>query len=271
MIDSREPTMSKRLGFAVETARGAGAVAMDWFQSDALVTDGKADGSPVTQADKAAERFVRDAIRSAYPEDGILGEEYEEVQGSSGRVWVIDPIDGTKSFVHGVPLFGTLLACLNNGVSEIGVIVMPALGECVAAERDAGCWWWNATQSVQRAKVSDQTTIDGSMLLSTSFQYYDSEARKHAWIDLNRRGAHTRGWSDCYAFVLLATGRADGVVEPAMMNLWDIACVPVIISEAGGDWSDISGAKDLTTGSMVASNGRFHGELIECMNSEVDR
>jgi histidinol-phosphatase len=260
-----KPELSERLTFAIETARGAGEVAMRWFQSDELVTTGKADGSPVTQADQAAERFVRDAIGRAYPEDGIVGEEYDATESRSGRTWVIDPIDGTKSFVHGVPLFGTLLACLDNGVPRIGVIVMPALHECVAAEVGAGCWWWRGDRGPVRAGVSEHATLDGAMLLSTSFQYYDTHERKLAWVGMNGRGAHTRGWSDCYAFVLLATGRAEGVVEPALMNLWDIACVPVIVGEAGGDWSDIHGRKDLRSGSMVASNGRLHGEILEAM------
>lgn len=260
-----EPVLSERLRFAIDAARGAGRVAMEWFQSDRLIADGKADGSPVTQADKAAERFIRDAIASAHPDDGILGEEYDEVASSSGRTWVIDPIDGTKSFVHGVPLFGTLLACLEDGMPTIGVIVMPALDECVAAETGAGCWWWRSGHAATRARVTDRATLRGAMVLSTSFEYYDNAARKRAWMGLNDLGAHTRGWSDCYAFVLLATGRADAVVEPALMNLWDIACVPVIIGEAGGAWSDINGDRSLETGSMVASNGRIHREVLASM------
>ncbi len=260
-----QPVLSDRLSFAIETARGAGRVAMEWFQSEALVADGKADGSPVTQADRAAERCVRDAIAAAYPEDGILGEEYDAVETSSGRTWVIDPIDGTKSFVHGVPLFGTLLACMENGSPTIGVIVMPALDECVAAEVGRGCWWWRAGHPAERSRVSEHPSLDGAMLVSTSLEYYDTDARKRAWIRTNSLGAHTRGWSDCYAFVLLATGRADAVVEPGMMNLWDVACVPVIVGEAGGAWSDIEGRRTLESGSMVASNGRIHAEVLSAM------
>jgi len=266
MSDGKQPEMSERLAFAIETARGAGGVAMRWFQSDGLVAEGKADGSPVTQADRAAERFVRDAIVRAYPEDGVIGEEYDAIESKSGRTWVVDPIDGTMSFVHGVPLFGTLLACMEDGESTIGVIFMPALDECVGAEVGRGCWWWRRGQTAERACVTEHASMDGAMLLSTSFEYYDSDARKSAWTGMNGLGAHTRGWSDCYAFVLLATGRAEAVVEPALMNLWDIACVPVIVGEAGGDWSDISGTKDLGTGSMVASNGRVHGAVLEAMN-----
>ncbi|MEM9373027.1 MAG: inositol monophosphatase family protein [Planctomycetota bacterium] len=260
------PDVSDRLRFAIDAAQEAGRTAMRWFQSEDLETSGKADGSPVTQADRAAEISIREAIAATYPDDGILGEEYESVVSSTGLTWVIDPIDGTKSFVHGVPLFGTLLACMREGLPTIGVIVMPALGEWVAAEAGRGCWWWREGRGVTRARVSDRAGVKGSMLVSTSYEYYDTESRKRAWASLNDEGAHTRGWSDCYAFVLLATGRADGVIEPATMNLWDIACVPVIVGEAGGAWSDINGAATLDTGSIVATNGLIHERVLELMN-----
>ncbi|MFK7882863.1 MAG: inositol monophosphatase family protein [Phycisphaerales bacterium] len=256
---------SERLQFAIDTAHAAGECAMQWFQSNTLVTDGKTDGSPVTQADRAAETLVRERIAAAYPQDGILGEEFPSIESKSGKTWVIDPIDGTMSFVHGVPLFGTLLACMDQDTPTIGVIHMPALKETVAAEIGAGSWWYRNDQPPSPAKVSDHPSLQGAMLLSTSFEYYDNPAHKQAWIRLNDLGAHTRGWSDCYAFLLVATGRAEAALEPAMMKLWDIACVPPIIAEAGGTWTTTESTKDLNHGSMIASNGRVHKFLTQAL------
>ncbi len=255
------------LAFAVHTARAAGALTMRWFQSDDLVADGKHDGSPVTQADREAERFVRDEIANAFPGDGVIGEEFPPLESSNGRTWVVDPIDGTRSFVQGVPLFGTMLALLIDGEPTVGVIAMPGLNECVGAQTGHGCWWWkmHAAEPV-RAAVSSKTELQGSVALSTSYEYYTDPRHKRAWSRLNDLGAITRGWSDCYGFVLLATGRADAIVEPTV-KLWDIAAVPPIIAEAGGVWTDIDGNHDLHAGSIVASNGRFHSELIETIRN----
>ncbi len=259
--------VSDRLAFAIDTARQAGQATMPWFQSRDLVADGKADGSPVTQADRAAERLVRDLVAATYPQDGVIGEEFPPTEGTSGRTWVIDPIDGTMSFVHGVPLFGTMLACMNQGEPEIGVIYMPGLDEWVAAEIGAGCWWYRKGRGPERARVSSQSDLRGSMLLTTSMEYYRDEPQKRAWARFVGLGARTRGWSDCYAFVLLATGRADAVVEPGV-KLWDIAAVPPIVNEAGGVWTDIDGRHDLHAGSIIASNGHIHGAVVEVMRSE---
>lgn len=257
---------SERLTFAIDAARQAGAATMSWFQSADLVADGKSDGSPVTQADRAAERLIRDLVARKYPQDGVLGEEYPPTEGTSGRTWIVDPIDGTMSFVRGVPLFGTMLACMNRGEPEIGVIAMPALDEWVAAEVGAGCWWYRQGRGPDRARVSDHDDLKGAMLLTTSMEYYRDEAQKHAWARFVGKGAHNRGWSDCYAFVLLATGRADAVVEPGV-KLWDVAAIPPIINEAGGVWTDIDGTHDLEAGSIIASNGHIHGAVVEVMRS----
>lgn len=255
------------LDFAVRTTRAAGELTMRWFQSEHLVADGKHDGSPVTQADRESERFVRDEVAKAFPGDGVIGEEFPPLESTNGRTWVVDPIDGTRSFVQGVPLFGTMLALMVHGEPTVGVIAMPALRECVGAQLGHGCWWWkmHATDPVP-ARVSGHDAIRGSVAVSTSFEYYKEPAHKRAWSRLNDLGAITRGWSDCYGFVLLATGRADAIVEPGV-KLWDIASVPPIIHEAGGVWTDINGHHDLHAGSIVASNGRFHAELIETIRT----
>lgn len=256
---------SPTLDFAIRTARAASQLTMKWFQSEGLVAEGKSDGSPVTQADREAELFVRAEVARAFPGDGVIGEEFPPVESSTGRTWVIDPIDGTKSFVHGVPLFGTMLACMVQGEPRYGAIAMPGLNECVAAEAGHGCWWWKAGQSQPvRARVSTRADLRGAMVLTTSMEYYKEPKHKRGWARFDEVGAHTRGWSDCYGFVLLATGRADAVVEPGV-KLWDIASVPPILSEAGGVWTDVNGNHDLHAGSIIASNGHLHSQVLDVM------
>jgi histidinol phosphatase-like enzyme (inositol monophosphatase family) len=255
------------LEFAVRTARAAGELTMRWFQSDELVADGKQDGSPVTQADREAEQFVRDEVAKAFPGDGVIGEEFPALESTNGRTWVVDPIDGTRSFVQGVPLFGTMLALMVEGEPTVGTIAMSGLDECVAAQTGHGCWWWKPGAAAPvRTKVSDHAELRGSVAVSTSFEYYKEPRHKRAWSKLNDLGVVTRGWSDCYGFVLLATGRADAIIEPGV-KLWDIASVPPIIGEAGGVWTDIDGNHDLHAGSIVASNGQFHAALIETIRT----
>ena len=252
------------LAFAVRTARAAGALTMKWFQSTRLVAEGKDDGSPVTQADREAERFVRDAVAEAFPGDGVIGEEFPPLESSNGRTWVVDPIDGTRSFVQGVPLFGTMLACMVDNEPTVGVIAMPGLDECVGAQTGHGCWWWRGAGEPTRAAVSDRGELRGAVVLSTSTEYYRENRHKRGWASLDGLGAVTRGWSDCYAFVLLATGRADAVIEPGV-KLWDIAAVPPIVNEAGGVWTDVDGNHDLHAGSIIASNGHIHGAVVDVM------
>tara|TARA_R110000782_G_scaffold54637_11_gene115535 strand:+ start:19068 stop:19856 length:789 start_codon:yes stop_codon:yes gene_type:complete len=254
--------MHADLEFAVRTARAAGARTMKWFQSDGLIAEGKTDGSPVTCADRDAERFVREAVADAFPGDGVIGEEFPALESTTGRTWVVDPIDGTMSFVHGVPLFGTMLACLVGGEPTVGVIAMPALDECVAARTGSGCWWYRGAGDPERARVSERSDLQGAMVLTTSMEYYSEPRHKRGWARFNELGARTRGWSDCYAFVLLATGRADAVIEPGV-KLWDIAAVPPIIGEAGGVWTDADGNHDLHAGSIIASNGHLHTRVVD--------
>lgn len=264
------PDWSERMAFALDVARSAGDETMRWFQNATLVAEGKSDGSPVTQADRAAERLVRDRIAAAYPDDGIIGEEFPSdaspTADAGGWTWVVDPIDGTRSFVQGVPMFGTMLACLEGGEPRIGVIVLPALNECVAAETGKGCWWWRGGGAPVRARVSGQERVRGAVVLTTSLEYFREDRERRAWDGIDRAGAITRGWSDCYGIVLLATGRADAVVEP-LVKVWDIASVPTIVTEAGGAWSDLRGREDLDSGSLIATNGRLQGAIVGAMGS----
>ena len=159
-------TVSPLLSTAVELARQAGELTLRWFRSPDLVVDVKADATPVTEADRSAERFLRRELASRFPDDGIVGEEEAERPGRSGRRWVIDPIDGTKAFTHGVPLFATLLALLEGDEPVLGVIHLPALGETVYAARGEGCWIDGCPARVGPAPTADPAgpgscTVDG--------------------------------------------------------------------------------------------------------------
>ena len=240
--------------FAVETARSAARLTLDWYQHRRLRVTAKHDGSPVTEADLAAERFMRAAIAAAWPDDAILGEEEGELPGTTGRLWVIDPIDGTKAFAQGVPLFATLLALVDDHGPAVGVICLPALDECVWAGRGLGARWDGAP-----CRVSTRSTLDGAYLCTSGLGYWPENALRA----VRSEGARVRTWGDAYGYALVATGRAEAMVDPECFD-WDVAPMSVIITEAGGRFSDTAGTDDWQRGSAVATNGRLHDELLDC-------
>ncbi len=253
--------LQNRLDFAINAAKASSQITLEYFQNPDLSADHKADGSPVTVADRATETDLRKRIINTYPEDSILGEELEDRQGSSGYQWIIDPIDGTISFVHGVPLYGTMLACLKDGQPILGVITMPALNnETIYAARGLGAFHQAGDAPATRAHVSSTSKLADAMIGSTSLAYFTKPEHHGLYTELLAAANDLRGWPDCYAIVLLCTGRIDAVVEPYMM-IWDIAAPSVIIEEAGGDWTGFSGHKDLTEGTMIASNGQLHEQI----------
>jgi histidinol phosphatase-like enzyme (inositol monophosphatase family) len=248
------------LDLAVEVAREAGEATLAWFGAADLAVDRKADGTPVTAADRAAERLVRERLGRRFPDDGVLGEEEPEHHGRSGRVWIVDPIDGTKAFTRGVPLYSTLLALHDADGPAIGVIVLPALGQAVWAGRGLGCWW-----DGEPARVSETGDLDGSYLMSSSYSHWPDGhllAVKHA-------GCHLRTWGDGYGYALVATGRADAMVDHTV-ELYDVAAMPVILAEAGGRFTSLAGEPSAAGGSGVASNGRIHDALLQMLGGRQD-
>ena len=244
------------LELAVELATGAGALTRKWFDRGPVDFDTKDDGSPVTEADKAAERYLREQIAQAFPTDAVIGEEEEPREGTSGRTWIIDPIDGTRSFTHGVPLYGTLLAVHDEHGPAVGVIVMPALDEVVAAGRGLGC-----THNGVATSVNDTENLAASYMLTSGFDYWpDSEPRDRALDSY----LTIRTWGDAYGYVLVATGRAEAMVDP-LINLWDIAPMRVIIPEAGGRVSGEDGQPWEEGRTFIATNGLIHDELVETL------
>ena len=260
--DTLAQAIQQRLDAALEFARAAGELTLGFFGGSGFEVSTKRDGSQVTTADRGAETLLRERIEAAFPDDGILGEEFSEKVSGNGWRWVLDPIDGTVSFVHGVPLYGTLVACEFDGQTRVGVIHMPALGETVHASTGRGAWHVSRPGAEpMRARVSGTGDIGKAMMCTTSSGYFQQAGTEASLGDLYSRFGNTRGWSDCYAHVLCATGRIDAVVEP-MLHPWDIAPMQVIYPEAGGritDWRGRCGSHHPTA---VATNGRFHDELV---------
>ena len=255
--------MREERTFAVEIAREAGALTLDYFGKPDLAVDLKADRTPVTEADRGAEKLLRRRIAERFPADGILGEEFGELPGTSGRRWILDPIDGTRSFERGVPLYGNLIALEFDGEIELGVINMPALGEMVHAARGAGARWITGIGGVagvggrreqdRPARVSGQAEPRDALFSYTSWRGF-ARAGADAMLDrLRETFGPDRGWGDCYGHLLVATGRADVMVDPRL-EVWDAAALKVCVEEAGGTFTDLSGTATHVGGSGYSTN-----------------
>ncbi len=230
-----------------ELATLAGNEANRFFRNG-IAVEYKGDGSPVTAADRAAETVARDWIRARFPDDGILGEEFGLEKPDAPRRWVLDPIDGTKSFIHGVPLWGTLVAVVEGETVLAGAVYAPPTQELVAAAPGQGAWF-NGT----RTHVSSTSTLDKATLLTTDDRFPGRPTRRSRWNALADASRIVRTWGDCYGYLLLATGRADIMVDD-LMNPWDAAAVQVVIEEAGGHFTDFRGRPTAFGGDSIATN-----------------
>jgi histidinol-phosphatase len=250
-----------RLQLALEAAREAGRLTLDYFRQDSLQVERKADDSPVTVADRRAEELLRARIADAFPEDGILGEELPERPGTSGFRWILDPIDGTKSFIHGVPLYGTLVALEHEGRSILGVIVIPALDECIYAAQGQGAWYVRGDDPPKQAKVSDCPRLAEGLFLTSEVVSFDQIGRRDVYDRLQAAARLTRTWGDCYGYLLVATGRAEVMVDP-ILNLWDAAALLPVVEEAGGTFTDWQGRPTTYSGQAIATNARLLDEVL---------
>jgi histidinol phosphatase-like enzyme (inositol monophosphatase family) len=249
---SAPPCDPRLLEEAVAIARHAGDVTLRWFRAVDLEVERKVDGTPVTAADRAAESFVRGAIADAHPDDGVLGEEEAEKVGTSGRRWIVDPIDGTKAFARGVPLYTTLLAVEDDHGVAAGVIVVPALGEAVWAGRGLGCF-----HDGRPCSVSSVSTLGEAYLTTSSYAHWPEDDL----LAVRRSGMPMRTWGDGYGYLLVATGRMEVMVDHEVAP-YDIAAMPVILAEAGGRFTDLAGNEGYAGGSGVATNGLLHDEVL---------
>lgn len=236
------------LDFALDCAWQAGRVTLGYFQNGVAV-ERKADNSPVTAADKGAEQRIRQLIAQYWPDDGIIGEEFGEQPGSSGMTWIIDPIDGTKSFVHGVPLYSNLVAVTDGQGTVAGVAHYPALNETIYAARGLGCYW-----NGRRTQVSATDKMEDAAVMTSGFDGFNTPHKANAWKQIVDSTYLQRTWGDSYGYALVSTGRADLMVEP-WLAIWDAAPFQVIMEEAGGTFTTWAGERRIDAGNAIATNG----------------
>lgn len=247
--------LSPYLELATHAAHEAGKLTLRYFQAP-LDPDWKADASPVTVADKASEQLLRQIITSQYPDHAILGEEYGESNPSSPFRWIVDPIDGTRSFIHGVPLYSVLIGLEVEGELVVGVAYFPALNEMVAAAKGMGCTW-----NGRPCRVTTTPRLADALICYTderTFAPYGYEAHRQRLVSAC---GTLRGWSDSYAHIMVATGRADAAFDP-YMEAWDSAALAVIVREAGGTFTDWKGNPTIYNGEAISTNGVLLDEIL---------
>ena len=235
------------LDFSVALARHAGEITNRYFKGS-FVAERKADNSFVTAADREAEKYLRAQIEKAFPDDAILGEEDGEQPGRSNRRWILDPIDGTYSFVHGVPLYGVLIGLEIDSEPILGVVNLPALNELIYAARDLGCFWNDVP-----ARVSTTESLGDALLLATDFGSCEQYGFGPACDRLQQQVSARRTWGDAYGHILVATGRADIMLDP-IMNVWDCAALLPIVEAAGGRFTDWQGKRTIHGGNAISTN-----------------
>ncbi|MGQ9575641.1 MAG: histidinol-phosphatase [Thermoguttaceae bacterium] len=263
--DSPKPEYARRLELALQAGREAGLITLEYFRRGGLEIQRKADDSPVTIADRRAEEHLRRRIAEAFPEDAILGEELPERPGSSGLRWILDPIDGTKSFIHGVPLYSTLIGIEHEGCPVAGAILIPALDECVYAVQGDAAWYRSGDQPPRRACVSSCPRLAEGLFLTSEIVNFDTLGRREVYWRLQAASRLARTWGDGYGYLMVATGRAELMVDP-IMNLWDAAAIQPIIQQAGGTFTDWQGRPTIYSGQGVATNGHIHQEVLAILN-----
>ncbi len=250
-----ETSIKSGMEFSVDVAWQAGKIVMRYFGTG-VSPDWKTDNSPVTIADREAEEIIRKLIVKSFPEDGIVGEEFGNKTSNSGFTWLIDPIDGTKSFVQGVPLFGVLIAREGPNGVDIGCVYLPALDEMVWAGRGHGCWW-----NGRRARVSEVGELKDSCICFTSPVNFAKNSRKDEWDSLTKASRLVRGWGDCYGHILVATGRAEASFDP-IMNPWDCGPLLPIMEEAQGTFTNWNGEATIHGKDAFSTNGFVFDEVM---------
>lgn len=247
---------------AEQVARKSGDVALGFFRKGVTV-DIKGDGSPVTVADRSSEKTAREWIESRFPEDGILGEEFGETRAGAKRRWILDPIDGTKTFIRGVPLWGTLVAIAEGERILAGAAYFPAVGEMLVAAPGAGCFW-----NGKPTRVSTEADLSRAVVLATDERFLQFPERGKAWRELTARASVARTWGDCYGYLLLATGRAEVMVDE-VLSPWDAAALQPVIEEAGGVFTDWTGARTSFGGNAIATNGVLSRQVREVLGANT--
>jgi histidinol-phosphatase len=250
------------LDFAAETAYLAGRLTLGYFQTG-VRPDFKADDSPVTIADRQAEELIRHRIEKRYPRHAIVGEEFgtKEAESADHR-WFVDPIDGTKSFLRGVPLYAVLIGLEIEGRVEVGVAYFPALDEMITAASGEGCWW-----NGRRARVSDVPTLREAVVAFSDVANFARCGRSEAWERIKQATYYRAGWGDAYGYLLVATGRAELMLDP-IMNTWDCGPFPPILKEAGGYFGDWQGNPTIYGHEALATTQALLPEVLALIRGE---
>lgn len=253
--------LKKMLEFATETAFQAGQLTLAYFQTG-IQPDFKADDSPVTLADKKAEELIRLRIEKTYPHHGIVGEEFGETNPGASHRWFIDPIDGTKAFMKGVPLYAVLIGLEIDGCVEVGVSYFPGVGDMVYAASHEGCYW-----NGRRAFVSNTQTLDRAYFSHTDIAAFAKYGRAEALERILKSTYHRVGWSDAYGHMLVATGRVDIMIDP-IMNPWDCGPFPVLLREAGGYFGDLQGKETIYGSEALSTSKTLLADVLKLIQDQ---
>jgi histidinol phosphatase-like enzyme (inositol monophosphatase family) len=261
--------MLEHLTLAKKIAEEAAELTLRYFhESSRLQVFRKDDESPVTVADRETELLMRKRIEEYFPNDSILGEEYPDKERSGGYRWIIDPIDGTKSFIHHVPLYSCLIGIEKDGRNIAGVIALPATGEMYWAARGTGTFrsllHTPQNSGPERVYVSQCSELKEALFLTSEVKIFKETQREHVYKTLEERTRMSRTWGDGYGYAMVACGRADIMVDPLLSD-WDTGPLPVIIEEAGGRFTDWKGNVTAYGKEGVASNGLLHSEVLRCI------
>jgi histidinol-phosphatase len=248
---------------AESCAREAGDVTLDHF-GGRVADESKADGSPVTLADREAETLLRERVLERFPGHGFLGEEFGEHSGTDPIRWIVDPIDGTRSFMRGVPLFGVLIGIEVEGEAVVGVAHFPALDETVSAALGLGCRWRRPDGRTDAARVNGEEALERALLLTSDPAMTRASDLCPGWEALVQASDYPRSWGDAYGHALVATGRAEIMVDP-ILSPWDAAPLSILLSEAGGRFTDLRGRPGIHGGSGISTNGVLHEEALRIL------
>lgn len=251
-----QPALAQLRSLAMVAARAGGAAAMPYFRRPDLHVEWKSDESPVTVADRAAEAAIQAVLHAALPADGFLGEETGESNGAARRRWIVDPIDGTRNFVRGVPLWATLVACEEAGQVVAAAVGIPALDEWYDASLGGG-----ARCNGVDIRVSTVARLDQALFCYESPAWFRQNQLDGLFTELCLDTALQRGLGDAYGHMLVASGRAEVVVEP-QLRIWDVAATSLVVNEAGGRFSDLDGQPSISSDHAIVTNGLLHTEVV---------
>ncbi len=269
MLKGMKPHYADDLQVALGIADRVDTITLERFRAADLRVQTKPDMTPVTDADRAAERHIRDLLRQFRSRDGVIGEEEDSVEGLSGRRWIIDPIDGTKNYVRGVPVWATLIALEDEGEIVLGIVSAPALKQRWYAAKDLGAFAGRSTAAARRIHVSQVGRISDASLSYSSLSGWSERNQLRGFLRLAQNSWRTRAYGDFWSYMLVAEGAVDIATEPEL-NLYDMAALVPIVTEAGGRFTALDGEEGPWGGNAIATNGFLHDEALGILNSVSD-